>query len=146
MSFRTREITHKEAIVSYIDKLAWIHIKDRQILVTLSKGKDKYYIPGGKRENGELDHQALTREVMEELNVRLLEDSIVFVGQFEAQAHDKPDGVMVRMTCYSGDYVGTLQASSEIQETNWLHYEEREKCSTVERIIMDWLKAQNLID
>lgn len=42
-----------------IDKLAWIHVVDKQILSTRSKGKEKYYIPGGKRENGETDAQAL---------------------------------------------------------------------------------------
>jgi hypothetical protein len=42
--------------MKYIDKLAWIHIVDRQILSTRSKGKDTYYIPGGKREGDESDH------------------------------------------------------------------------------------------
>jgi 8-oxo-dGTP diphosphatase len=132
--------------VSYIDKLAWIHIKDKQILVTLSKGKDKYYIPGGKRENGESDHEALNREILEELSVRLLQDKIAFVEKFEAQAHDKPEGVMVRMTCYSGDYEGQLQASSEIEEIHWLKHSDSYKCSKVDAIIMDWLKKADLID
>jgi len=44
-----------------IDKLAYIHIVDRKILSTRSKGKTKYYIPGGKREAGETDWQALFR-------------------------------------------------------------------------------------
>jgi hypothetical protein len=33
-----------------IDKLAWIHIVDGRILVTRTEGREKYYIPGGKRE------------------------------------------------------------------------------------------------
>lgn len=45
-----------------IDKLAWIYIKDKKILSTRSKGKDAWYIPGGKRELGESDHEALFRE------------------------------------------------------------------------------------
>jgi 8-oxo-dGTP pyrophosphatase MutT (NUDIX family) len=36
---------------------------------TKSKGKTKYYIPGGKRENGESDEQTLIREIAEELSV-----------------------------------------------------------------------------
>lgn len=40
---------------TYIDKLAYIYIKDRKVLSTLSKGKDVWYIPGGKREEGESD-------------------------------------------------------------------------------------------
>ena len=33
-----------------IDKIAFIYLKDKKILSTLSKGKDAYYIPGGKRD------------------------------------------------------------------------------------------------
>lgn len=44
---------------SYIDKLAFIDLKNKKLLSTLSKGKDKWYIPGGKREDGETDEQAL---------------------------------------------------------------------------------------
>jgi 8-oxo-dGTP diphosphatase len=75
---------------NYIDKLAYIYIEDRKVLVTLSKGKDTWYIPGGKREKGETDHQALVREVKEELSVDLITDSIKKYGVFEAQAHGKP--------------------------------------------------------
>ncbi len=35
-----------------IDKLAFIFINNRKVLSTLSKGKDTFYIPGGKREEG----------------------------------------------------------------------------------------------
>ena len=52
-----------------IDKLAWIEIKDKMILSTKTYGKDKYYIPGGKREKGETDEQALYREIKEELSI-----------------------------------------------------------------------------
>lgn len=58
-------------MVDYIDKLAFIYLQDRKLLVTLSRGKDVWYIPGGKREAGETDEQALTREVKEELDVDL---------------------------------------------------------------------------
>lgn len=38
-----------------IDKIAFIYLKNGKILSTLSKGKDAYYIPGGKREGSETD-------------------------------------------------------------------------------------------
>ena len=38
-----------------IDKIAWIRLEDGKILSTRSRGKDVYYIPGGKREPGETD-------------------------------------------------------------------------------------------
>lgn len=132
--------------MSYIDKLAWIHIKDRQVLFALSKGSDLYYIPGGKRENGESDYQALVREINEELTVQLLSETLTLAGQFEAQAHRKAQGVTVRMTCYFGGYSGTLQASSEIEELRWLRHKDADKYAAVDAIIMDWLKQKDLID
>ena len=50
-----------------IDKIAWIYIKDKKVLCTLSKGKNTYYSPGGKREEGETDEETLIREVKEEI-------------------------------------------------------------------------------
>jgi 8-oxo-dGTP diphosphatase len=61
---------------TFIDKLAYIYIKDQKVLVSLSKGKDTWYIPGGKREGNESDEQALTREVKEELNVDIRSESM----------------------------------------------------------------------
>jgi 8-oxo-dGTP pyrophosphatase MutT (NUDIX family) len=44
-----------------IDKLAWIELTGKTILLTKSYGKDVFYIPGGKRDIGETDEQALLR-------------------------------------------------------------------------------------
>lgn len=130
-----------------IDKLAWIYIKDRKILSTRSKGKDTWYIPGGKREAGESDEQALMREVKEELAVDLVTRSIKYLGTFKAQAHGKPEGVFVQMTCYTADYVGVLTPSSEIEEMSWLQSDtDSSILSPVDRIIFAYLKEQNLID
>jgi len=52
-----------------IDKIALLYLKDGKILSTLSKGKDTYYIPGGKREQGETDEETLIRECKEELSI-----------------------------------------------------------------------------
>lgn len=114
--------------ISCIDKLAFIEIKDRKVLVTLSKGKDKWYIPGGKREKGETDLQALTREVKEELAVDIFSESVRTYGVFEAQAHGKPKGTIVRMTCYTASYKGTLIPSAEIEKMNYFTYVQRKFC------------------
>ncbi len=128
-----------------IDKLAWIHLVDGKILCTRSRGKDTFYIPGGKRETGESDHGALTREIGEELAVRLLPETIQYVGTFEAQAHGRAGDVVVRMTCYTGSYAGELQPSSEIEELAWFVHADWPKCSAVDKLIFDWLKERGLI-
>ena len=130
-----------------INKLAWIYIKGKKILSTRSKGKDAWYIPGGKREQGETDQQALIREVKEELNVDLLPETISYIDTFKAQAHGKPEGVFVQMTCYSGEYKGELKPSSEIAEMKWLASDtDTSLLSPVDRIIFKYLKDNNLID
>ncbi|AZA78016.1 NUDIX domain-containing protein [Chryseobacterium sp. G0186] len=129
-----------------IDKLAWIELKDKSILSTKSYGKDKYYIPGGKREPGETDEQALAREIWEELNVSIDSKTLHYMGTFEAQAHGHSEGIIVKMTCYSGEYSGELKASSEIEEMKWLTYSDRDKISEVDKIIFDSLHHSNLLD
>lgn len=128
-----------------IDKLAWLHVVNHRILSTRSRGKNTYYIPGGKRENGESDSQALIREIREELSVELVPDQLRFVGTFEAQADGKPGGVVVRMTCYEGPYSGALFPASEIEQMSWLRYADRERSSAVDKVIFDWLFERGLI-
>ncbi len=132
--------------VSFIDKLAWVHIMDKKILMTRSHGKNTWYIGGGKREAGESDEQALIREVREECSVELVPNTIKHLGTFEAQAHGKPTGTIVRMTCYTGDCIGTLAPAEEIEEIAWFTYADREKTAPVDKIILDWLKERDMIE
>ncbi len=131
---------------TYIDKLAFIEIKDRKVLETLSRGKDKWYIPGGKRDGSETDEQALIREVKEELAVDVISETIKYYGTFEAPAHGKPEGTFVRMTCYTSRYKGELTPSSEVEKMDWFDYSKKEMTSPVDHLIFDDLKKKNLID
>lgn len=128
-----------------IDKIAWLHLRDGQLLSTRSRGKNRYYIPGGKREAGETDAQTLLREIKEELTVDLDPATLAHAGTWEAPAHGHPDGVLVRMTCYWASYTGQLQAAAEIEEMVWLTYRHRPEVSAVDQLIFDWLRAQELL-
>lgn len=132
-------------MADYIDKLAFIYLEDNKLLVTLSRGKDVWYIPGGKREAGETDEQALTREVKEELSVDLLPETIERYGVFEAQAHGKAEGMVVRMTCYTAQFTGALRAAAEIESYDFFSYEQMDKTSAVDHLIFNDLKAKRLL-
>lgn len=128
-----------------IDKIALIYIKDKKILTTLSKGKDTYYLPGGKREKNEKDEDTLVRECKEELTIDIDVNSIKYYGTFEAQAHGKAEGIIVKMTCYIANFTGKIQPSSEIQEVRWLGYNDLDLISPVDRLIFKDLFENGLI-
>ena len=125
-----------------IDKVAFICTFEGKILTAKSHGKDKFYIPGGKRENGESDKQTLIREVMEELSVKINPETISFVGTFLAPAHDKPEGTTVKMACYYAKYSGELKANHEIEEIKWLNFADFDLIGPVDKIIFEFLKEK----
>ena len=128
-----------------IDKIALIKVSNGQILSTKSKGKNKYYIPGGKRESGETDQETLIREIQEELNVEIIEHSIEYFGTFKAQSDGAPKGIIVKMTCYTANYTGQPKENSEIEEIKWLNYSDLDIVSEVDKIIFKNLKESGLL-
>ncbi len=132
-----------ENFMKEVDKIAFIEIKNGQILSSRSKGKEKFYIPGGKREKGEIDEETLIREVKEELSVDVVPNSLEYFGTFKAQSDGAKEGVIVKMTCYKAKFTGTLKASSEIEELRWLSYKDLSIISEVDKKIFEALKELN---
>jgi len=116
-----------------IDTVAWVRLEDGRILCARPRGKDMFYIPGGKREGAETDLQTLLREIAEELAVTVLPDTVRHVATYEAD--------QVRMSCYTGDYQGTLTASGEIDELAWFCYADRSRVPPVDQLLFDDLQA-----
>ncbi|NOV02166.1 NUDIX hydrolase [Paenibacillus planticolens] len=129
----------------FIDKIALIRIVDGQILGTRSKGKELFYLPGGKRDPGETDTETLIREIEEELSVRVKPETVKHFGNFEAQADGKTEGIVVKMACYTADFDGELSPASEIDELAWLSYKDRDRASRVVQLIFDHLHEKNLL-
>lgn len=128
-----------------VDKIALIETKNGQILSTKSIGKTKYYLPGGKRDGGETDEQTLIREIAEELCVEITPNTLKYIGTFKAQSDGAKEGVIVKMTCYSAEYTGTIKAASEIEEIRWLNYKDYDLISEVDKIIFDYLKDKGAL-
>jgi 8-oxo-dGTP diphosphatase len=125
-----------------IDTVAWVRVENGRILCARPRGKDIFYIPGGKREGTESDLQVLLREITEELAVTLRPETVRHVATYEAdQADGHPDGALVRMSCYTGDYSGTLAPSSEIDEFAWFSYSDRPRVPPVDQLLFDDLNA-----
>ena len=126
----------------FIDTVAWVRLENGRILCARPRGKGIFYIPGGKREGTESDLQTLLREITEELTIALLPQTVTHVGTYEADQPDgHPDRAVVRMSCYTGEYSGTLAASSEIAELAWFSYTDRPRVPLVDQLLFDDLKA-----
>lgn len=128
-----------------IDKLAWLYIQDGKLLSARSKDKLLFYIPGGKREVGESDEQALIREIKEEISVDLMPNSIQYAKTFKAQADGKNNDTVVKLTCYFADFQGELCPDAEIEEIGFIDYQDKHLCSLGTIKVMDWLKSKGLL-
>lgn len=125
--------------MTIIDKIAWIHLADGHVLGARSRGKDVFYLPGGKREPGESDRDTLVREIHEELGVVILPETAHHLGTFYDQAHGRAEDVTVRVTCYTAEHQGTPAPDSEIEETAWLNHHHRGQVSPVNQLVLDHL-------
>ena len=132
--------------MNLIDKVALIYLKDGKILSTLVEGKNTYYLPGGKREGNETDAETLVRECKEEMTVDIKVDTMKYYGTFEAQAHGKAEGVIVKMTCYTAEFEGELVPSAEVEKLIWLDYNDLDKISPVDQFIFEDLYQKGLIN
>ncbi len=129
----------------FVDKIAWIHLQGGRLLCARNHGRERFYLPGGKREPGESDLQALVREVREELAVAIDPGSAAPVGVFEAPADGRDDGLLVRMTCYTATHTGDITPSNEIAEIDWLTLTDRGRVSAMNRLVMDHLRGLGLL-
>jgi 8-oxo-dGTP pyrophosphatase MutT (NUDIX family) len=129
----------------FVDKIAFLHIKERKVLVALNEGSDVWYLPGGHREPGETDAETLIREVREELAVDIISDTVAYFGTYKAQAHGKPEGKMARITCYTASYQGELEANSEIAAIAFLSYDQQDQTSAPTQLLFDDLKSRDLV-
>lgn len=93
----------------------------------------------------EIDEQTLIRECKEELTIDIKEDTIKYYGTFKAQAHGKAEGIIVKMTCYTAEFIGDIEAGSEIQEIKWLDYSNLDIISPVDKLIFKDLYEKKLI-
>jgi uncharacterized protein (TIGR00730 family) len=132
-----------------IDTLAWLHIRDRRLLMVRTRGKQLFYLAGGKREPGESDVRALTREINEELTVNLRPETFTFVRAITAVADGFDNfysGRQVNMVCYSAEYDGDLAAAAEIEELTWATTADSHRCPPAGQQVLGYLHSMGAID
>jgi 8-oxo-dGTP diphosphatase len=101
-----------------LTSVAWLHVRDGRVLGVRTRGRDMFYLPGGKPEPGESHEDALRRELHEELGVHVRELRPAFV--VTAPAHGLRVETILTMHCFRGAAVGAPQPAREIAELAWL--------------------------
>src|SRR5215475_11250467 len=90
-----------------------------RVLLVRKRGTRAFMQPGGKRDAGEGDIAALSRELAEELGCGVLAGSIRSLGEFDAVAANEP-GFRVQASLYGVDVTGEIAPSREIDEMIWV--------------------------
>jgi 8-oxo-dGTP diphosphatase len=90
-----------------------------RVLLVRKRGTATFMQPGGKRDPGEDDVTALTRELDEELGCRVVPRTVAPLGTFECQAANETNR-RVEAALYAVDVTGALAARAEIDEIAWV--------------------------
>jgi 8-oxo-dGTP diphosphatase len=90
-----------------------------RVLLVRKRGTAAFMQPGGKRDPGEDDIAALSREIAEELGCGVVRASVRPLGEFDAIAANEP-GFRVQACLYGIDVTGEITPSREIEEMIWI--------------------------
>ncbi|UXI04211.1 NUDIX hydrolase [Photobacterium sp. TY1-4] len=111
-----------------LKSVAWLHQDGDKLLCVKTKGKDKFFIPGGKLEAGETNELGLQREIQEELGIELKVDTIRHQFSIEDIAYGL-DNTQLTMHCYTADFRGELAPNAEIEVMEWFDLSQIDLCA-----------------
>lgn len=128
-----------------IEALSWVHVRDGRLLCVRSQDRDRLYLPGGKREPGESDEDAVAREALEEVSVVLRPDTFERIAVIDQVAHGQAPGTRVELVCYAAEHDGEIVADNEITELAWIGHADRDRCAPAVRDLVGLLHARGLV-
>ncbi|MGH1524908.1 NUDIX hydrolase [Leifsonia sp. L25] len=121
-------------------------VRHRRVLMVTSRGRDVYYMPGGKIDPGETAAEAAAREAEEEVALVLDADGLTELFEVRTQAHGEPDGRQVHMTVFGAETAAEPVASGEVDAVHWVTTADAGRCPPAGHAVLDRLAALGLID
>jgi len=121
-------------------------IRDRRVLMVTARGRDVWFMPGGKIDPGESETDAAAREAWEEVAVRLDPAALRPLFTVHIQAHGEPDGRLVRMSVFGAETAAEPSASAEVSAVHWASTADQQRCPPAGVEVLRRLHAADLID
>ncbi|WP_241980155.1 NUDIX domain-containing protein [Cryobacterium sp. TMT4-31] len=121
-------------------------IRDRRVLMVTARGRDVWFMPGGKIDPGEGEAEAAAREAWEEVTVRLDPAELDLLFTVLIQAHGEPDGRLVRMSVFGAQTTDEPAASAEVSAVHWATSADQQRCPPAGVEVLRRLHAADLID
>lgn len=128
-----------------IRKAAAIIIENSRLLIVKCNRGETFISPGGKYEGNESSFECLSRELAEELNIKL--KSATYFRTYQEKLIYGDGSVLLET--YFVRYEGTPRPSSEITEIHWASPEEItngviDAASGIKRLVPDLIKEGRL--
>ncbi|WP_414043421.1 NUDIX hydrolase [Macrococcus sp. EM39E] len=118
-----------------------VEIKDNKLLLVKVRDNEKYYLPGGKIETGESDIESLTREMEEELSVKLDASKLAYLDTIIGPAY--PDtNHDVELRCYTYEGLDTVEKSSEITDVQYMDMSDTTNIAPAVQVLIQKLQQK----
>ncbi|WP_051907892.1 NUDIX hydrolase [Flavimarina sp. Hel_I_48] len=128
-----------------IEKVAWIYLIEGRILTIKSLNEEHYHLPNGIKKTEETDAHTLKREIKRELAIDLITATMNPLGIFEGRANASTGAALVRINCYTAEFIGELIPEIDVSAIVWLTHENLAMVSQVDQFVFDFLKEKGLL-
>lgn len=115
--------------------------KEGKLLLVQARNRKRYYFPGGKIDEGETYTQALQRELKEELQISVAEQSFNYIGSVVGEAYPQKNE-QTELNCFSTTEDinwANIKPAQEITDLKWISKFEQQKIAPA---VMTWINKQ----